>query len=257
MNNWKEFLDIPGQARFDPDYLSLPNHGSITVCDEGGRLLGGVENFITTNPACAKAFLGAIEKGQVNFGQQQRAVQLLLRLHQSAHDKYSRLYPMAGEVRRVLAILADRIEDFMRDEQMDLSIEGDQISERFGFGGHSGANHYALSVARSAGLCAFVRNFCSRASRAERVNDLCGDWHLVLTEPRDVDLVEHYAGTYGSTAHAVIEQKRGRQIWSIYFLDFPPWRNWYGLEGHAYEAAAQVLSQGLEATVTAVGELSN
>lgn len=257
MKDWQNYIDIPSQEHFDPVAQLGGFLSEVTVVDDSGLLLNGVDQYITTQPACAAEFLRAVRSGNVNFAQQHRAAKLLLEIHRASHARSSRVHQLAGEVRETLQLLEGNVGDLMLKQGADLTIDRDRLSEYYGFGGHPGANRYVLSVARSAALCAFIRSYCSRAGRSERVSDLCGLWSLSLTNPQDASTAAEYAGRYGSTAQAEITQSHDSASWDIHFHHFLPWQNWYGLDGVAYQAAAAILSEGLQATVSAVGRLSD
>lgn len=256
MSDFEQYLDIQHPERFEPLTLNFDEAPRVTA-EGGGFLLKGVEGYITSDVRCAREFLRAVRDGEVEFGRQQRVVRVLLELSQRVHSRYTNMAELRVELGETLALLGDRIPEFMRAQGSALTLERDGISEAFGLGGNSGAIHYTLSIARSAALTAFIQAFCRLHTSSKPPSDLCGSWHLVISEPKDADYAASFEGSYGSTAVATIRRFPKASIWRAGFGHFPPWLNWYGLEGAAYQAAAPILAEGLEARVVASGQLDD
>lgn len=223
---------------------------------QNGLLLKGVEPYICTEPRCAVEFLRLLEAGELEIGRQQRIVSILLDLHSAVRYKGSRMMAVAPQLGDTIRAIHTNVEQVMRGIDDDLEIDHDHLSNALGFGGNAGAICYGLSVARSAALCAFIRAFCEKAMNFESLNDLCGDWFLSVTAPKDAEYADEFAGTYGFAANATIT-KRQAQHWHVRFDNFPPMANWYGLEGAAYTAAAPILAYVLQSDVRAIGNLSD
>ena len=256
MSDWHDYLDLQASEQFDAWTLTT-NITPVLTSENGGLLLAGITPYIYTNIQCACQFLTLVENGLIDFGCQQRVVKLLFSLHQAVHARESKLAPLAGLLSHTLQVLSSRIDEFMLHHNHALEIDSDVIGEAYGFGGDAGAIRYGLSVARTVALCTFIRAFCDKFAHTARPADLCGEWHLLVTDPTDTKYAKSYPGHYGMCAEATINKYPRRDVWQVKFLHFPPLAPWYSLEGAAYQAATPVLTKVLEATVTAVGNLSD
>lgn len=256
MTDWEGYLDLHLSERFDASSLTSANSSKPIVADQG-FLLEGVEPYIKSNAACASEFLNLLESGQIQFAQQQRVVRLLCDVHQSVYSGWSRLASLEDQLNHTLDVLGANIENFMREQDSPLELRNEDLGMYYGYGGDASAIRYGLSVARNVALCAFIKAFCERFSGNKQPLDFCGEWTLFVTDPTDAEYAKSFEGEYGMNAEASIVKSRQGNTWSIRFLHFPPFFSWYSLEGKAYQAAAPIVAELLEATVAADGQLSD
>lgn len=229
-----------------------------SLTKESSRILRpGADHYILSNKECARQFLRLISKGEIAFGVQQRLARILFELHKRCHPDYGAWKDLRPELTATLSVLGESIAEFLKDQGHELTVDEDELNSMYGFGHGNGSIQYGLPIARLVGLKAFIETFTKQFASQENPADLCGEWKLVITEPKNAEYSRAFSGIYGGASEAVITKVVRQQIWHLQFQNFPPWRNWYSLEGAAYKAAAPIVAETLSATVVAVGQLSD
>lgn len=250
MSDWKKYLDQEyGKAihtsKFDPDENLL----------EKGTLRPGASTLILNNMRAAHEFLMLMRNGQVDIARQQRAVRLLHDINGLIHARNHGWHELQPEFFSTLCMLRESIGPYMEAHGADLTLSEEDLSYTYGFGEGVGSITYGLPIARNVALKAFIEAFCAKFIDNPTASDLCGDWRLVITEPKVPKFSRKFSGIYGGASHAKIQKIPHMRVWHLNFLDFPPIKSWYSLERAAYEAAAPLVEQTLAASAHASGNL--
>lgn len=253
MSDWKHYLDQTHGSFIHPATYAADEPLSAS------RLLRpGARELILSNVVAARRFLEQLGGGELEISSQQGLVQLLLDIHRQVHMGPLPKSPWAAldaQLTSTLSSLAANVGTYMEAEGARFELDDDELSHAYGYGRGVGCIQYGLPIARQVALRAFIEAFCLRHATSANSDDLVGSWCLVISDPQVPEFAEVFPGTYGPASHARITKVPQRNIWHLEFLDFPPIKPWYVLEGAAYRAAAPVVAEVLAANVVAVGEL--
>lgn len=240
-----ERFEYYGPEHYGPDF-------DIDLLDEDtGLLRPGAAEWILKNKDCALRFLAHVECGEFVIHRQE----YLLRLLWDIERKYSsvKYFPVVRErFDRTMESLGKNLKQFMLAQSATLTIDDEELSHTFGFGGGAGSVYYGVSVARTVAFQAMAQEFVDSYLLRKKMIDLSGNWHLRIYDPLDIKFSKAYEGIRIDPVNAKIT-KTGRKEWTLEFLDLPLCGNWYSCEEAAYRAARPLVAHTLAAKVEAVG----
>lgn len=251
MNSWAN--------EWAPEYLSADNiktgesyyhigSGDEEFMSKNGLLLDNAEKSILRHENCAKEFLIQLKDGRIELCNQTRLLKTLHELYELCryNHRYQDLMPLFLEA---MVYFRDNIDAHFDNFGITTEIDNEYLDMYYGYGGYPAVITSCLSTARSAAVKSMIKTFATHYINPEGYKgDLYGECWIVLTEPRDMDIVEHLPGEYYiyNQRNAIIHtNKDGDYHWRFDFIGLSLFGNRLILDKTALEGATSALSEGL------------
>ncbi|MGZ8161065.1 MAG: hypothetical protein ACXWT4_20005 [Methylobacter sp.] len=195
-----------------------------------------------------KEFLTQLKDGRIDLYNQKRLLKTLHELYELCrfNHSYQDLMPLFIDA---MVYLRDNINAHYENLCVTTEVDNDNLNDYYGYGGYPAVISSCLITARNAAVKNMIQKFASQYSNPEGYKgDLYGECWIDLTEPKDMDIIEHLPGTYHIFEHpnAIIHpDNNGDHHWRLDFIGLSLYENRLILDKSALEGATSALSEGL------------